>query len=78
MRGGGSPPCDVKCVTAQEAGTFADVRSWTGVVCTMFVGYSLQATLEQINRKGLLQGRIEDVRVYSGQGMRRTSARRPR
>lgn len=33
----------------------------------MFIGYSLQATLEQINRKGLLQGRIEDVRVYSGQ-----------
>lgn len=32
----------------------------------MFIGYSLQATLEQINRKGLLQGRIEDVRVYSG------------
>lgn len=48
--------------------------SWTGV-CTMFIGYSLQATLEQINRKGLLQGRMEDVRVYSGQGMRRTSVR---
>lgn len=51
--------------------------SWTGV-CTMFIGYSLQATLEQINRKGLLQGRIEDVRVYSGQGMRRTCTLLPR
>lgn len=64
-------PYNVKCVPAQEAGTFADVQL-DGGVCTMFIGYSLQATLEQINRKGLLQGRIEDVRVYSGQGMRRT------
>lgn len=32
----------------------------------MFIGYSLQATLEQINRKGLLQGRIGNVRIYSG------------
>lgn len=51
--------------------------SWMEV-CTMFIGYSLQATLEQINRKGLLQGRIEDVRVYSGQGMRRTCTLPPR
>lgn len=51
--------------------------SWMGV-CTMFIGYSLQATLEQINRKGLLQGRIENVRVYSGQGMRRTCTLPPR
>jgi len=67
----------VKCVPAQEAGTFADVQL-DGGVCTMFIGYSLQATLEQINRKGLLQGRIEDVRVYSGQGMRRTCTLPPR
>jgi len=53
----------VKCVPAQEAGTFADVQL-DGGVYTMFIGYSLQATLEQINRKGLLQGRIEDVRLF--------------
>jgi len=68
---------NVKCVPAQEAGTFADVQL-DGGVYTMFIGYSLQATLEQINRKGLLQGRIEDVRVYSGQGMRRTCTLPPR
>lgn len=44
----------------------------------MFIGYSLQATLEQINRKGLLQGRIGNVRIYSGQGMRRTCTLLPR
>jgi len=70
-------PYNVKYVPAQEAGTFADVQL-DGGVCTMFIGYSLQATLEQINRKGLLQGRIEDVRVYSGQGMRRTCTLPPR
>lgn len=61
----GGSPYNVKCVPAQEAGTLLPTCSWMGV-CTMFIGYSLQATFEQINRKGLLQGRIEDVRVYSG------------
>lgn len=69
--------CDVKCILAEEAGTFADVQL-NGSMYDVHRTCSLQATLEQINRKGLLQERIEDIRVYSRQGMRRTSTLLPR
>lgn len=75
MRGSSTLQCEV-CTGAGSRYFCRHAAGWG--VCTMFIGYSLQATLEQINRKGLLQGRIEDVRVYSGQGMRRTCTLPPR
>lgn len=77
--GDGEGGSTLQCEVCTGAGSRYFCRRATGWgVCTMFIGYSLQATLEQINRKGLLQGRIEDVRVYSGQGMRRTYTLPPR
>lgn len=77
--GGCAVSSTLQCEVCTGAGSRYFCRRAAGWgVRTMFIGYSLQATLEQINRKGLLQGRIEDVRVYSGQGMRRTCTLPPR